>query len=122
MWKKNSIGILAVCTIALLTWSSPSMASFKDDFVTLMNIEYGRVCEVDIEGWLSKTIRVDWTSETVVLHTMKVFAEIGDARDLLYSDGVRYFKFPNDAGGYNIIDWKTGEKRSIDERAVYYFP
>jgi len=41
---------------------------------------------------------------------------------LLAADGVRYFKFPNDAGGYNIIDWKTGEKRSVDEKAPYYFP
>lgn len=35
--------------------------------------------------------------------------------------GIRYLKFPNDARGYNIIDWKTGEKTSIKERAPYYF-
>ncbi len=114
--------IITVFVIGFSFFATPARADFKDNFVTLMNIEYGRVCEVKIEGWVTKTIRVDWTSETVLFHTMKVFAEIGDAKELLYADGVRYFKFPNDLGGYNIIDWKTGEKRSVNESAPYYFP
>jgi hypothetical protein len=52
---------------------------------------------------------------------MKVLAEIGSVKSALYDDGVRYLKFPNDAGGYNVIDWKTGEKTSADERAPYFF-
>jgi hypothetical protein len=67
-----------------------------------------------------KTLKVDWTSSTKLLHALQVFAAIGNAKDTLYARGVRYFKFPNDAGGYNVIDWKTGEKTSVNERAPYY--
>jgi hypothetical protein len=38
----------------------------------------------------------------------------------LYSKGIRYLKFPNDSGGYNIIDWKTGDKSSVDEWAHHF--
>jgi hypothetical protein len=48
-------------------------------------------------------------------------AAIGQSKETLYSKGIRYLKFPNDSGGYNVIDWKTGEKSSVDERARYYF-
>ena len=116
--------IAAFCLFAVLfisVVSTPVHASFKDDFVDLMNAYYGNVCRVKIEGVFTKTIRVDWTSQTVMLHTIKIFAEIGDAKDKLYSDGVRYFKFPNDAGTYNVIDWKTGEKKLDHDRALYYF-
>ena len=112
---------VVVWSLVLVVFTGVSHAGFKDDFVEVLNLYYGNVCEAKIEGVINKTLRVDWTSETVMLHTMKVFAEIGDAKDELYRDGVRYFKFPNDVGGYNIIDWKTGSKRSVDERAKYYF-
>lgn len=48
-------------------------------------------------------------------------AEIGTLKPQLYESGVRYLQFPNDAGTYNIIDWKTGEKTSNSERAPYHF-
>jgi hypothetical protein len=48
-------------------------------------------------------------------------AAVGKAQDTIYAKGIRYLKFPNGAGGYNIIDWKTGDKSSIDEQAPYYF-
>jgi hypothetical protein len=48
-------------------------------------------------------------------------SEVAGVKSRLYDAGVRYFKFPNDAGGYNIIDWKTGDKTSVSERAPYYF-
>jgi len=89
--------------------------------VDLLNSQYGGICEAKLEGWISKTLRIDWTSRTMKLHVIRVLAEIGSVKELLYADGVRYLKFPNDAGGYNIIDWKTGEKTSVDERARYYF-
>jgi hypothetical protein len=47
-----------------------------------------------------------------------MFLEIASTKSLLYDDGVRHFKFPNNAGGYNIIDWRTGAKTA---RAPYYF-
>lgn len=45
---------------------------------------------------------MDWTAETVKLH-------IGEAKEGRYAIGGRYLKFPNDAGGYNVIDWQTGK-------------
>jgi hypothetical protein len=98
-----------------------SFAGYRDTFVQLLEAYYGAVCTVKIEGWRNKTLRVDWTGATVKLHAIKVLAEIGEAKEELYEDGIRYLKFPNDSGGYNVIDWKTGEIKSIDERAPYYF-
>lgn len=89
--------------------------------VDLLNSQYGGVCEATLEGWFSKTLKIDWTSRTTKLHALKILAEIGSVKERLYADGVRYFKFPNNAGGYNIIDWRTGEKTSVNERARYYF-
>ena len=107
--------------IGLLWSASDAQAGYKENFVELLALYYGKVCEAKIEGIFTKTLRIDWTSETVLLHTMKVFSEIGEAKEDLYIDGVRCFKFPNDAGGYNIIDWKTGEMKSVNERAPYFF-
>jgi hypothetical protein len=73
-----------------------------------------------LEGWFSKTLKIDWTASTIVLHAVKIFSEIASVKEDLYRGGVRYFKFPNNSGGYNIIDWRTGEKTSTDERAPYY--
>jgi hypothetical protein len=87
----------------------------------IINSEFGRVCEAKIEGAFSNTLRLDWTAQTTKLHVVTVMAAIGNARETLYSKGIRYLKFPNDAGGYNVIDWKTGEKSSVDERARYHF-
>lgn len=89
--------------------------------VDLLNSEYGAVCTAILEGWGSDTLKVDWTSRTTKLHVIQVIGSVGTAKSVLYGDGVRYFKFPNDAGGYNIIDWKTGEKTSVSERAPYSF-
>ena len=119
---KFAAAVFILALITLTTISSETKASYKDTFAELMNEHYGNVCRVKIEGTFTKTIRVDWTENTSMLHTIKVFSEIGEAKDSLYQDGVRYFKFPNDAGTYNIIDWKTGEKKSNTERAPYYFP
>jgi hypothetical protein len=79
------------------------------------------VCKAELSGWFSKTLKIDWTAQTNKLHAMKVFAEIGSVKDKLYEDGVRYFQFPNDAGTYNAIDWKTGVKSSVTEKAPYHF-
>lgn len=51
-----------------------------------------------------------------------VMAAIGESKEAIYEKGIRYLKFPNDTGGYNVIDWKTGDKSSINESAPYYFP
>jgi hypothetical protein len=87
----------------------------------VINSQFGRVCEAKVEGIFSNTLRLDWTAQTNKLNMLVVMAAIGKAKESIYSKGIRYLKFPNDGGGYNIIDWKTGEKSSIDERAPYYF-
>jgi hypothetical protein len=102
-------------------WSNPSLAADAKTIVQLMNAMYGNVANASVEGWFSKTLKIDWTPKTTKLHAMKVLAEIGSVKSDLYGDGIRYLKFPNDAGGYNIIDWKTGEKTSVDEHAPYFF-
>jgi hypothetical protein len=102
-------------------WSNPSLAADAKTIVSVMNAMYGNVVNASLEGWVSKTLKIDWTTRTTKLHAMKVLAEIGSVKSDLYEGGIRYFKFPNDAGGYNVIDWKTGEKTSVDERAPYFF-
>jgi|SRR5580704_4833270 hypothetical protein len=87
----------------------------------IINTQFGRVCEAKVEGIFSSTLRLDWTTETTKLNVITVMAAIGKTKESLYSKGIRYLKFPNEAGGYNIIDWKTGEKTSVSERAPYYF-
>jgi hypothetical protein len=88
---------------------------------SVINTQFGRVCDAKIEGFFSNTLRLDWTAETKKLHMITVMAAIGKAKESIYAKGIRYLKYPNDVGGYNIIDWNTGEKSSIDERAPYYF-
>jgi hypothetical protein len=102
-------------------WSNTSLAADAKTIVRVINLEYGNVCNANLEGWFSKTLKIDWTVRTTKLHVMRILAEIGTVKNDLYEDGVRYFKFPNDAGGYNVIDWKTGQKTSVDERAPYFF-
>lgn len=103
------------------TSSYTPAVGYADAVAAVLNTSYGNVCQAEIHGFFSKTIKIDWTVNTNKLHMMKVFAEIGSVKEKLYEDGVRYFQFPNDAGTYNVIDWKTGEKNSISDRAPYYF-
>jgi hypothetical protein len=86
-----------------------------------MSLQYGAVSTFSVEGWLTKTLRVDWTARTTVFQALLVFAAIGNSKTELYRSGVRYLKFPNNVGDYNIIDWETGTKTSVAERAPYYF-
>jgi hypothetical protein len=101
--------------------SSP-ISSSSQRIVDVINDQFGGVCVAKLEGFFSNTLRLDWTASTTKLHTITIFAAIGSTKETLYESGIRYLKFPNDAGGYNIIDWKTGEKSSVSERARYYFP
>ncbi len=86
-----------------------------------MDEKYGNVCKIETSGIFSRTLKVDWTKNTNKLYMIKVFAEIGEAKNRLYEEGVRYFQFPNNLCRYNVIDWKTGEKESISDRAPYCF-
>lgn len=96
--------------------------NYADIVVAVLNTTYGNVCHAEITGWFSKTLKIDWTGQTNKFAMLKVMAEVGSVKEKLYSDGVRYFQFPNDSGTYNVIDWETGQKTSTSDRAMYYFP
>jgi hypothetical protein len=100
---------------------TPVSAGYTEAFLLLMNKYYGNICKIEVHGIFSRTLKVDWTPNTNKLYALKVVAEIGDAKILLYEEGVRYFQFPNNLCRYNVIDWKTGEKESISDRAPYCF-
>jgi hypothetical protein len=109
--------ILAILAVFYFVSGNSDGAKIAEIF----NSQFGRVCEAKVEGIFSNTLRLDWTAATTKLNVITVMAAIGQSKETLYSKGIRYLKFPNDAGGYNIIDWKTGEKSSVDERAQYHF-
>jgi hypothetical protein len=118
-WGKFAAYGAAVAIIALLIVISWNFQNSK--VADVINSQFGRVCEAKVEGIFSNTLRLDWTAETKKLHMIAVMAAVGKAKQSIYDKGIRYLKFPNNAGGYNIIDWKTGDKSSIDEHAPYYF-
>ena len=111
--------LLALCLITMAP--ADSKAGDAETIVMLLNSEFGNVCSAELEGWFSDTLRIDWTSQTTVLTSAVVLSNISDVKEMLYEDGVRYLKIPNDAGGYNVFDWKTGDRWSVDESAPYYF-
>jgi hypothetical protein len=113
--KWTAVGLVLICAAVYLLNSGNSKVA------DIINSQFGRVCEAKVEGIFSNTLRLDWTAATKKLNVIAVMAAVGTAKETIYSKGIRYLKFPNDAGGYNIIDWKTGDKSSIDERAPYYF-
>jgi len=120
--KKNSgCGCLVLILIgfAIFYFASGNSGGLK--MADIINSQFGRICEAKVEGMFSNTLRLDWTSETTKLNVITVMAAIGKSKETLYSKGIRYLKFPNDGGGYNVIDWKTGEKTSVNESARYYF-
>jgi hypothetical protein len=97
-------------------------AGDAENVVYILNTQYGRVCKAELTGVFTKTLKIDWTANTAKINAIKVLAEIGSVKEILYKDGVRYLQFPNDSGTYNVIDWKTGEKKSISDSTPYYFP
>ncbi|MCL4244878.1 MAG: hypothetical protein KJ002_07090 [Candidatus Dadabacteria bacterium] len=114
--------LIAFVSISHLAVINSAEAGDAESVVYILNTQYGRVCKAELTGFFTKTLKVDWTSNTAKINAIKVLAEIGSVKEILYRDGVRYLQFPNDSGTYNVIDWKTGEKKSISDRAPYYFP
>jgi hypothetical protein len=93
----------------------------KSKIAGIINSQFGAVCQAKVEGTFSDTLRVDWKGATTKINALAVMAAIGKSKEAFYSKGIRYFKYPNESGTYNVIDWKTGDKSSISERAPYYF-
>lgn len=114
----GGIGFLVAIAIVVKLFEP----SFSTKTVNTINNAYGNVCHAELNGIFSKTLQIDWTSRTNKLYAIKVLAEVGSVKERLYDDGVRYFQFPNDAGTYNVIDWKNGDRKSISDRTQYYFP
>lgn len=98
-----------------------SRSPFGQHVVDILNTDYGKVCRASLQGFFERTLRVDWTRDTVRLHCIMIFKKIDSVKEDLVLDGVRYFEFPNDGGTYNVIDWKTGRRWSNAEHAEYYF-
>lgn len=94
---------------------------YAEAVAAVLNRYYGEVCHAEVSGFFRRTLKIDWTRNTNKFASIKVFAEVGNVRARLYEDGVRYFQFPNNVCTYNVIDWKTGEKKSISDRAPYCF-
>jgi hypothetical protein len=90
-------------------------------WVDTMNQQQGDWCRLELSGWFGKTLKLDWTERTTSAQALGALAGIGSIKEILYANGVRYFQYPNDAGTYNVVDWKTGDRTSISERAPYYF-
>lgn len=117
--KRSFIKLIA--TPAIYLSSNIVYAGDAENIVSIINMQYGAVCKAELSGFISKTLKLDWTHRTVKIQAIKILSEIGSVKEKLYSDGVRYFQFPNSSGTYNVIDWKTGDKKSISERSTYYF-
>lgn len=100
---------------------APAAPSYASLFVSATNVSAGQYCHAEIRGFWGSTLRISWTPRTNKLMAMQVLALVGEHKEELYNDGIRYFQFPNNIGGYNEIDWKTGEKRSISDQAIYFF-
>jgi hypothetical protein len=119
--KGNGCGCFTIIVIAFALFYFLSGNSDGAKIADIINLQFGQVCEAKVEGAFSNTLRLDWTAATTKMNVIVVMAAIGKSKETLYSKGIRYLKFPNDAGGYNIIDWKSGEKSSVNEAARYYF-
>lgn len=98
--------------------STPNFSDFAASYLSSME---GNVCSASVSGFFTKTFKVDWTARTTKIQALMVLGQIGKIKERLYQDDVRYFQFPNDSGTYNVIDWKTGKKKSISDHAPYYF-
>lgn len=93
-----------------------SFAGEAKDLVGRINSKFGRVAEAELDGWFTKTLVLNWKRETVNIQAGLIIRTMEGMRDRLINDGVRYFKYQNDQCGYNLIDWKTGKKTSVNER------
>jgi len=121
--RKIVFSILFLVFISIFgTCINTAQAGNAVNVVSILNKQYGRVCKAELTGWFTKTLVINWTANTKKIDAIKILAEIGTVKEILYDDSVRYLQFPNDMGTYNIIDWKTGEKKSISDKARYYFP
>ncbi len=119
-----AFGWLAVVFSAVTLLLVPVPASAGSDakeIVELLNEEYSDICHAELTGWFTKTLKLDWTANTNRVQMLVILAAINKMKQDLYDDGVRYLQIPNDIGTYNVLDWKTGRKKTIRDRAPYYF-
>jgi hypothetical protein len=119
--KRKWPAIFGFIILAVIAWYVFGGNSKAEKIASILNSQFGRICEAKIEGFFSDTLKIDWTAATRKIDSITVMAAVGGSKSTMYDSGIRYLKIPNDAGGYSIFDWKTGEKTSVNERAKYYF-
>lgn len=107
--------------IAAFLVYSASRSPVANDIVNVLNSKLGKVCRADLTGFFEKTLTIVWTIDTTYFDADSIMNQIDTVKDKLVNDHVRYFKYPNDGGTYNIKDWKTGDIGSSIERSLYYF-
>jgi hypothetical protein len=117
--KAKAAGVWGLVLIAALTLR-PGDSGVANDLVADLN-KSGNHCHGEISGIFDLTLRIDWTSRTGENHVKTILAKIMAERKKLYEDGVRYLEYPNNAGTYNVIDFKTGARTAINQKALPWF-
>lgn len=117
--KAKALGIWCLVLITALVLK-PGDSRVAGDLVEEFN-KSGNHCHGEISGIFDLTLRLDWTSRTQPQHVKNILIKVMTDRKKLISDGVRYLEYPNNAGTYNVIDFKTGKRSATDEKALPWF-
>lgn len=117
--KAKAVGVWCLVLLVALILR-PGDSEVANNLVADLN-KSGDHCHGEISGIFDLTLRLDWTSRTREDHVKNIFAKVMAERKKLYEDGVRYLEYPNEAGTYNVIDFKTGAKTAINEKALPWF-
>ncbi len=117
--KAKALGVWCLVLIAALIFR-PGDSDVANDLVADLN-KSGDHCHGEISGIFDLTLRIDWTSRTREDHVKNIIAKVTAERKRLYEDGVRYFEYPNNAGTYNVVDFKTGARTATNEKALPWF-
>jgi hypothetical protein len=119
---KSLLAAVAVC-LSLGAAAYWGITSFKQKAVVVdvLSSHFSAVSETRLEGWLADTIRIDWRPAATRLDVILIMDTIEKSKPMMYDAGIRYFKYPNSYGTYDVVDWKTGRKTITDEEAKKYF-
>lgn len=117
--KTRAAGIWCLVLVIALIFK-PGDSSVARAVVDDLN-KSGNHCHGEISGIFELTLRIDWTSRTAAHNVKNVINRIMAERKRLSEDGVRYFEYPNHAGTYNVLDFKTGKQTAINDEALPWF-
>jgi uncharacterized protein (DUF433 family) len=111
--------VTAVAAVIVLAFN-PAPSRGAEDIVLALNASHREYCQAELTGWSGKTLKIDWSIRSKRLQKEEILSEIDRAKTRLLRGGVRYLQVPNDVGTYDLVDWKTGRKKSIDQKAFPY--